>query len=879
MSNKSFTTKGLSRQLEEKANKLQDDLTDLREKHSELRVSFEDKSRQVKRLSEVLQDHDQDADVRNQRLQDKHDLLRHDHESTVRRCESLNDQLKQAVKNLQSKSEEKDLLHSRHDALSTESQILQRDLSKAHSKIQELEDNLQTEKQHAEDNDRQLRAEAKNDVDRLSGEVSRLQRELEDEQSRLVTGSNIWESQRRGLQSQREKAEEQAAGLQRTIAKLQEVEGTLSGKELKLQQALESEKQRHQSEEAVLGRQIQHLNADVDEKRQELEELRSDLSQAKEKLRVSDREQGDLEDKVQSLEDEVEVLQSELDREADDNDRERLETAEIEAETLRAQLIDAQQKLEAFETSRIKESYSEQDQLNSKLRHTEELLNKIKTEKQSLQESLATNDLEMRQLQASSAKIEAERNEKRSQLEQLRNQVEETLNLDQEKLDLKTTNLRLDSEVSRLREERKSLLERNALFERELADEISKATLQESRLNDEIAGLQQKLSLVSGSCDRDVNIANKKTQRLENRLKELEDLLASSKHCDEDAAADLSMVRKDLSAARKKETEHAEREAAQKELLRDLKHKVSRLEQQTFEAETAKLNIDSPKSSIAGSARKSEIVELQRRLTDAHQQLKDVRAKSREDLRVLQRRLADAEKQIQDNLSMYEQQREQLEVDVSAASHEQESLQSKNIAANQTITRLQTRISLLEQDLHNRRRSATADSTIAEERADLHEMLKDAKLQAEDLQVQIEARETSLTTATNKEKDLRTQLRRVREERNLQTQKAEALSAELDNLQNRYERAVDNFSRQQRRWEEERKAMVSRVRFPNMSVSSLHANEDNEKLEKRHASELKGLAKQIQWLRAKCRREEGFRTGLVYEKKFLTLQIEMFEAW
>jgi len=72
--------------------------------------------------------------------------------------------------------------------------------------------------------------------------------------------------------------------------------------------------------------------------------------------------------------------------------------------------------------------------------------------------------------------------------------------------------------------------------------------------------------------------------------------------------------------------------------------------------------------------------------------------------------------------------------------------------------------------------------------------------------------------------------------------------------------------------------MASRVRFANTSISELHAT-DSQELAKRHTGELKGLAKQIQWLRAKCEREEGFRSGLVYEKKFLLMQIEMFETW
>lgn len=878
MSNKSINTKGLSRQLEDKANKLQDDLASLREKHTQLQEQFDDKSREASKLQEKLRDANQDAEVRDQRLKDQNELLRHEHESIVRKCESLTTQAEQAIKELQSKREEKDLLHSRHDALTAESQTLQKDLAKAQVNVQDLKESLDDERHHAQDNDRQLRSEAKIEIDRLSEEVDNLHRELEDKEGQFVTDQDHWESQRRGLQSQKERAEEQAAGLQRTISKLHETEGTLSGREMKLKEALESEQQRHNSEEAVLERQVQALNTDVDEKRQALDDLRSDLSQTREDLRISQREQMVLEEKVQALEDEVEVLQSGLEEEVD-KAREEMQAAEQQADDLRSSWDAAKKELAQVHDNNAKKCGDEVKELNTRLHATDEQLRHIKAEKQSLQDKLAAVNLELHALQSSSAEFEAERDEVRSQLEQMRSQVDETFKFDQEKLDLRTSKLKLENDIGRLREERKGLVEKNAAIERELEIEIQRATLEEGRLNEDVLDLQRKLAAASGTRDRELAAAKQKVQRLEARIGELEGLTGKLED-NQETAAELSMAQKDLLTARKKEAEYLQREAAQKEVVRDLKQKVTRLERQSHEQEIARLTVDSPKSSVGGSARKNELVEVQRQLADAHQQLREARAKSKDDLKTLQRRLAESERQVQSNLDAYEQQREQLEGEISAARNEQDTIFAKNTTATQTISRLRTRISSLENDIRTQCQAMTADVTIAEERKDLHEMLKDAKLTAEDLQVQINARESQLASSSSREKDLRAQLKRVREERTLQTQRSTALSTELENAQSRYERAIDNLTRQQREWDEERKAMASRVRFANTSVSSLHAN-DNQNLElmqKKHMGELKGLAKQIQWLRAKCTREEGFRSGLVYEKKFLLMQVEMFEA-
>ena len=769
MSNKSINTKGLSRQLEEKANRLQNELTGLREKHAHLEEELDAKTREVNRLQEKVDDAEQDADVQSQRLQNENELLQNDHEADLRNCSTLTTQLDQARKDLQSKTEEKDLLHSRHDALTNESRLLQKELSKAQAHLRELEDGLENERQHAQANDRHLRMEAKSEIDRLCEELERM-----------------------------------------------------------------------------------HQEPDNDP-------------------------QNGLEDKVQALEDEIEVLQNTFDEEAV-KAKDQVEAAELEAKSLRNDLAKAQAQLESTQKARDDQVAKEQANFNDRLQLIEKQLEKATTEKQSAQDKLAKINVDLHGLQTSSAEIKAERDEIRSQLIKMQDQVDDTYKLDQEKLDLRKSKLRLENELGRLHEERKGLQERSTAIEHELEQEIERAASVENRLLEEQSELQRQLAAASGSRDRELTSAKQRVERLEARIEELQNVSVHDQG--NESAAELSLIQKDLNRAQRKETEYLQREVAQKEVIRELKQRVSNLESQSRELEAARLTADSPKSSTSGSARKSELIELQRQVSDARQQLRDSRAKSKDDLKALQLRLAESERQVQANQDTYEQQREHLEAEISTALQEQEALVAKNTTATQTITRLRSRIAALEKDVQAHRLSVTADNTIAEERKDLHEMLKDAKLTAEDLQVQIDARENQLSASTTREKDLRSQLKRVREERTLQTDCCSALSVELDNLQTRYERAVDNLSRQQTKWEEERKAMASKVRFANTSISELHHGQSqNSDLMKKHASELKGLAKQIQWLRAKCAREEGFRSGLVYEKKFLMMQIQMFETW
>jgi chromosome segregation ATPase len=164
------------------------------------------------------------------------------------------------------------------------------------------------------------------------------------------------------------------------------------------------------------------------------------------------------------------------------------------------------------------------------------------------------------------------------------------------------------------------------------------------------------------------------------------------------------------------------------------------------------------------------------------------------------------------------------------------------------------------------------------ERRDLHEMLRDTQLQAEVLEVAVQERENAIAAITATESDLRCQLKRVRDERALQRSKAASAQEQLETLERKFRKAKEN-------WETERKNLTRGVRFPNMSLS---VNDDSEiatlrhdlgEKEKRHMKELRGMSMQIEWLRARCHREENFRAAAAYAKKYMGLQIALFEAW
>ena len=176
--------------------------------------------------------------------------------------------------------------------------------------------------------------------------------------------------------------------------------------------------------------------------------------------------------------------------------------------------------------------------------------------------------------------------------------------------------------------------------------------------------------------------------------------------------------------------------------------------------------------------------------------------------------------------------------------------------------------------IHNLERSARKVSVDETERADLHALLKSSSIEAEALALKLSDRDSQLnemnvqlkrlrhergaalrkTDDVTRELDsqlgeMKAQLQRLREEKGTATRKAEVVSRELDSLQARYEGIVDK-----------------------MHSGKIHG-------EGARDMEMKGLMKEVVWLKARYKREEAFRLGLAWSKDFAVTEDGLQPTW
>ncbi|KAF9884053.1 hypothetical protein FE257_002338 [Aspergillus nanangensis] len=591
MANRSFSTKGLTRQLEEKVSKLDGEIGELHQQNDMLKQELEVKHQSETRLQEQYQKAQQSMDSEGRKLHDELDLAQHDLKIVHQERDKLHSQLQEAIDEIQRREEEKELLQTRHYALTDESGGLQQDLSRAQARIRELQQVVDNEKQHAMGDTENLRTQYRDEIERLQEEIESLHHEIEDKEGQFALEEDRWESTKRTLQLQKDRAEDQAAGFKRTIEKLEQVEHTLTGKETKLQEVIDSEKARHFSSEAVLGRQVKELNDELASKRQIIDDQRTELLSVKEELRLARRAETGLKERIQGLEDEIVVLQASLEEEQE------------------------------FAKGRTQKG-SDQDN------HVQKVL----TEKQKLRDQLANAHVELHDLRTSTAELEAERDELQSQLDNAQNQVDDTSRFDREKVELRKSTLRLEGELKRLKEEKSSLLEANEALENQLHSEFERATAEENRLSAEIDQFQHKLQTSTGGRDRELTLAKSKLQRFERRVHELEALVEQQPAGETDHAstnADFSMLRHNLDEARKREKILLQRETEQKTSVRSFRSRIAELERELHDALMNKFDTNSPQASPSNKLH-DELRSLRKQLSEAHRTLRDLKSKNRD---------------------------------------------------------------------------------------------------------------------------------------------------------------------------------------------------------------------------------------------------------
>ena len=910
----------LQKELEEYKNKFEEYAERLRRNNTDeeaqyelnrLEQSIEEKNVQIKELQDNIESRTA-VDEQTQAFKDKIADLEHELRQKDQELDEKDDQLDELQQTQASSDEIEELkrqLYERdedikglHDALRTSSMEADQKLRQKDRALELKDDELHDlEKQVEAANRDESFAAKRHDLDNSQAEIDRLQKRLQDQQTRA-------EEELRRLKEQLEQAEGRAATESRQrVEDVDEKEHEIRALEQKLAstQGRDEDVEKLHDKIADLEADVRARDRDVEQGEEQVENLKSKIQQIENE---TDEELIAAQDRIQELEIEQQrhVKDLQILRDAENKGAEGRSQALVAAEE-RAQEL--QQSLE-YSQEHSKQLQKELHRLKDDVAHLERELD----EKEQISERSAADWARQRKsLEAEQERLE----EKVRNLEGIVSQLRESqgtlsgkemalqrlIDTEKEQHESASTRLRKELEAAKAEsDELQNQLEqamsragdwdatksRHAQVERELKDKIQS-------LEDEIEVLQSSLDQDATRNRDDLSAARSETDSLRRDLQGLKKDLAAAEQAHTSTKAKLNALEQApvRSSPSPKGTPPAQR--AMRERVQELESSNALIETQmarvdaerkALQERIAATRIAEPEQqqqhhSIDSSSELKSLRDNMTNLKQQNEQLEDeldlltadvdaantARDEAITTIRDLRKQLQDAvraaDRKYQSQVTAYERDIANLESELEASKTSQHEAEIKSDSATANVARLRKRLEGAEQELAAARARQRTDSTSPEanrrELRELQDQLRDAQAKSEEAQARLERREQRSRALEAREDGLRTELRSAREDRRAALDQAEALAGELDVLRDAQERNADELA-----------ALRRTARKPDVDGVAM------QKERNRHAAELRGLAKQITYLTARCTRAEKLRQDAGFAKQYVAKVVEVY---
>ncbi|KAF2717365.1 hypothetical protein K431DRAFT_233242 [Polychaeton citri CBS 116435] len=525
-----------------------------------------------------------------------------------------------------------------------------------------------------------------------------------------------------------------------------------------------------------------------------------------------------------------------------------LEKLENENAKLRRQINELQDRVQAAdkEHSILGHRDNELEGKSDEIKHLEEELDGLRTRlRDAVQQRQAAVDDLQRELERvrgdSRRSTDTAREELQAQHKETLQRLEDELVVLESQLDdavgekenLAIRVQELETAAATARVDSTPVRERN-----ELRLRLRTAEINSDNLHAQIGDLETELdAAVKGKAN---GTPVKENRELKSRLRESE---ASTSRLQDQIDTRIDELEQDLEFAQQEQTLASERQD-----LHDL------LKKSKIEAEDLQIKLAERERKIAASSRREAELKGQLHATEA--ELEDVQALA-----------------------------SQLEARLGASSTREKGLR----AQVRELKEAQLQLAELEEQLGDRQGSSSGH---ARREAELRAKLREARSAMEMLKTVGEDREELLTAAISKQNDLRERLKQARIDGTLNLYGvngtrgsgvggSEDLQGQLDDadieIATLHRELLERDSRLQAslKREEEVKMKLKTMRRATQSHQQ-QQQQQQQHHQRRHQAELRGLAKQITFLRASSSREEGFRRDLIFTKAFFLKQVEAY---
>ncbi|KAK3305520.1 uncharacterized protein B0T15DRAFT_532573 [Chaetomium strumarium] len=633
----------------------------------------------------------------------------------------------------------------------------------------------------------------------------------------------------------------------------------------------------------------QHEDA-VEDARQELESKEAEIEDLHRKL--EEQEDGD---KIEKLLDEIDKLKADLRRKDDTiaryqdeveqerqekgHDADRLREAKETMGELEANVRRLEQQVKDLK-KKLQDALSQKDRAEADLAELqEELANKSVVTKglsRQVEEKVARLQSEVESARQECASLEEERSGQQREIDDLRAKLKDA----REERDIserlrRSLEAKVQAEVEKARQECDSL-EQELSAQQKDVDEL-RAKLNEAREErDNSERLRRSLEAkVDGAWRMEMDDVRYqlKEAREERDSAERIRLALEAKLCEMDD------VKRQLKAARE-ERDAAERNQRSLEAklgeMDDIKRQLKEARQELDAAERIRPTLES---------KSSEMEDIKRQLKEAREE-RDSAERIRLTLESKLRELED------ENLVL-----EQAFEEAQTAAEDARAAAEQSAAAQQaTFQRYKQKLEKYKRerdelastlrDQHNNSTHSSVSEMAAEERRDLHKMLRESQLEADRLDRELRQHREALEELMGVESTLRKKLERARSERAAYRASAEKLQKDVKKLEVEKDKALAEAEAATAA-----AAAAAAAAAVNGDRALVHVSRANkhgvdtdaiiraaEAAEKRHEKEIRGMVMQLEWLKACWDREARLRSDVAYAKRYVMMEVQIRDA-
>ncbi|KTW31676.1 uncharacterized protein T551_00937 [Pneumocystis jirovecii RU7] len=702
---------------------------------------------------------------------------------------------------------------------------------------------------------------------KLISETETIQASLKQYQDRSERMLLTLQEEKNILQNKLQEVKQQNSDLQENITKLVETEGIFLKNNEKFQETLKSEEERHRRYEAQLQDRLNEQNIRYEDQKNEFNKVLDNFRVLQGDFKQIQKSEELLKDNIKSLTIEYNELQQQYTQQQEIIEETNKETIQFhkEHEKLKIEYASMEVALNDLQNEKnnlvllVEKIKSDKEantslSLNKTVKLLESQIESIKYERDNLLKSIDSLNTDIINYRNIVANLEKERDSLKEKFNHFNN--EKPSLLDEKYFELEKNNNILETRVKFLEIEKENLLEAKSNLENNLNETIKNMKNNEMNLIYEYKTKKIELEEIIRTKEHEQDNLTKQIQQLETTfLNEEQIYKVKIKQLNDE----ISFLQDQLENFKLQQKKPLEFEDSDEQAISNLRKDMSRLKNELYDTELE--TIDEHDNYQINY--KTELSELKLKYKNANEVISNMKLEALAREEEFQHKINEIMLKEKSKSTKLQTEKAQIESTLFYVTQEKDALMKEKEQLQKQLSQKDNPVYACEDYVNEN------ENINAIQQKELKERLMLAKAELNEVKENMKTREMQL----------KEQLHKIGKDKYLLINRIELAEKEIQSVtQEKKELSMKVYCLEKQLQENEHLLYNNQDQFKRIVNINNVSSKELSALKSKHKAELKGLSKQIYYLKARILREEQFRASLSYTKKFFLMKIDSYES-